>query len=282
MLQKLSFLGEPLAIIFIVQQHLRAQHSSVSNIHIEALRKMAEEGKIPQAIALYGRILLANGNKEKAAKYFKKAMDISQPVKYNESIDAFFSPSEPQPWELYGSTMADLGDPDAARDAVEIGRNEYDHARAYTVLATTALFEKDWHTAEQYLTKSAMDGNLYDCYRLGKLYLRMVLLNDSRYNPFSASELVPADATFRRRYSQQVFKILAGNWMSLAVTANNSEAAVAIACMLHACGHAQKALMWLDRAESYDTCPYPVHKLRESWGDRYIGRNILHEILKRP
>src|SRR5438045_587032 len=79
-IQSLAAAGEPTSVIYLVNQLLRFTGPVKRTPTIVQLESIAMEGKIPQAMVLYGLILQRSNRKEEALSWVERAMAISKPV----------------------------------------------------------------------------------------------------------------------------------------------------------------------------------------------------------
>ena len=269
-IQRLADAGEPISVIYLVNQLLRFTGPIKKTPTVAKLESIAMKGEIPQAMVVHGLILQRGNRMEEAISWFEKAMTVSKPVTPTQSIDALLFFKIPQAWKAYGSAKSDMGDLESARKAVAVGAFEYDNEIAYSLLAPDALRAGDLEKYEQCLTKAAMGDDPKSCYELGNLYLATYLANERRNSTRLGEESSsPQDAiycgAFSKKYKIHEYRKLAVEWYEVAIAGGYSRAAIVMALMLRDERELDKGLEYLSLAKKDPECVHTVGFLQRSW-----------------
>ncbi|KAL1957259.1 hypothetical protein VTO42DRAFT_6165 [Malbranchea cinnamomea] len=274
-LRSLARHDEPLSILVLGLHYLHNDKDSPIRREIyNRLADLAHKKTLPQAMVLYA---LFHSNKQQALRWLRMAMDISIPAHQPTSVEAFLPKGIPPPWLAYADIQAELGNHPEARMALDIGMAIYDAPEAFARLARYAFQDNDMNKYEEYLTKSAMAGDIGSACSLGNLYLAI-------YLRFSKSQTGPNYRNrkdIRWKYSREEFRMMAQEWYEIAVHDGHGPAALALAGLYRREGRdLSEATRYLDVADQDPATKDRAYWLREAWSDRDWRVDILNDFIK--
>lgn len=209
--------GDPTAACFVVGWALEKKDFSpqIVQTSLRRVREMAENDRIPQAMALQGLVCLRNGEIEEAEKLLDEATKVGQTKSKHEKMEQFLEqhtenhhdPSSP--WNFHPGDMARYcrelakirainGDADGVVEAYRRAAFEWDDPLSFSQLARwEEKYSVKWLECS---IKAASAGDEESAYNLGMMYsmpredipkkvkdesVRSEILNGLRANPYA-------------------------------------------------------------------------------------------------
>lgn len=273
-LRSLSRMDEPISTLIIGHRFLHSEPSPKRTEWYGRVLKLAQQGKLPQAMVLCA---LYQKNDRDAISWIKKAISISKPVVNSPGTHTFIPEAIPGAWLAYADMMARNGNREAVREALTIGADQYDSPGAYLRMARYAFEENDMNKYEEYLSKTAMAGDVDSAYRLGNLYIAVHL----RFSKVQSMDK-PGDPTdFRKKYPHEDYRMLAQEWYEIAVASGHGLAALVLAGLYRREGKDLKeAKRFLDVAMKDEEAGDRAHLLKAAWTDTEWRVDILEDLIK--
>ena len=246
----------------------------------ESLRRVANEGKHPQAMMLYSYF----APRKDALTWLERAHKAAEPVEHRSLVGRpyplamLLGPEVPAPWCAYADALADLDRQEESLDAIKVGMEKFDAPLAYERFAERLA--QDMRSGnpvklvdyEQNLLKSAMDHNGISCYLLGNLYLTIHLEAQADLSIRYGRSSEP----FARRYHDDYYRMLAVEWYELAIQAKLSRPALILAALWHQEGKplapVERYLRLVELGQ--EDCADKARELRERWTDKEFSVDI--------
>ncbi|KAK2755783.1 hypothetical protein FQN54_005933 [Arachnomyces sp. PD_36] len=273
MLTQAAKLGDPLAVPAMSTEALKLANPRTTAT-LASLEKLAKSEHDARSMVMHGLILQKRGQMEEASALFKRAMELSYPIKSNTFLEHTMGGRIPQPWAAYGSIRGVMGDNEAAEKATEIGALEYENIDALGLLAYGAGVKKDWDKYVEYTTKIAMHRDIEAAFHLGVFYLKQFYEEEKANVP---QGLLSRLSTFLR-LSDLGKRSLALEWFRFAAEAEHPRAALLVAALLREDRQFKEGALFLGIAEQDPDCFETARKLRDCYLDRGTVIDIKAEL----
>lgn len=250
---------------------------------LDKVESLALHHRDPIAMTLHAQALGLRRRHNDAIPLIEEVMGAIKPDSNPPTlVNGGFLGGFPLPWDVYEWLKREVGDHDAAVEAVKLAALEYHEPSALVKYANHVLAEKeDLELYEECMSKAASAGHPEACRKLANFYLLTSVGRYPRRGEGSAKQPLQANGSgpkrswlsslFNRSLSLPDYGKLARGWYRIACLHGSRKAALTFSLLLREQGDYQTGKLYLEMAAMEPELLPAIRGYRVNWDNQELS-----------